>query len=586
MNACLSLGVFPEVWKEGELCIIPKGADKDKTRVRSYRPVCLLSAFGKIFERLLLGRLRKTVLGPGRISEQQFGFMKSRSAEDAICDVRRIAGERDERLVLSLLFDITGAFDNVRWPLVLRGLAVRGCPRNVLSVLEHYFSDRVMRISWNGGNVSKRATMGCPQGSVLGPCAWNIVFDDVLRILERLVGRDFVAYADDLQVIIAANTRRSLEEKAQRVANAVADWCRGAGLTLSGAKTEMVFLKFAKNPRRAARDRKLGSRLNRERANPSDWNIRAPVVRVDGTSISLKKSVRSLGVHIDEGLRAGTHCERVAAKLKTTASAIRRCAPRKWGLSYRTMKILYGGLIKPVASYAAAGWSDLTNERDRRKLRSAQRQALLTLTRAYRTASTDALCVLAGEVPISLLLAQRSAHYRLRKAQATSIGDLSIQADAIDDNTASLINEEVNSMWQREWSESPNGRITHAYFPDIRGRLKCPWISPGYHVSQFLTGHGDFAANLWRLGLSDGPGCSCGAAEESMAHVLTECMHFTEPRSKLHLALGVEVHWPSVARHLVTRTGYKAFDEFARAVILIKEDRRRELRRKADGRTD
>ena len=126
--------------------------------------------------------------------------------------------------------------------------------------------------------------------------------------------------------------------------------------------------------------------------------------QVDGTSISLKKSLRSLGVHLDDGLRAGTHCERVVAKLKTTASVIRRCAPRKRGLSYRTMEILYGGLIKPVACYAAAAWFDLTNERDRRKHRSAQRQALLTLTRAYRTASTDALCVLAGEVPISLLL--------------------------------------------------------------------------------------------------------------------------------------------------------------------------------------
>ena len=107
------------------------------------------------------------------------------------------------------------------------------------------------------------------------------------------------------------------------------------------------------------------------------------------------------------------------------------------------MKILYGDLTKPVASYAAARWFDLTNERDRRKLHSAHRQFLLTLTRAYRTASTDALGVLAREVPISLLLAQRSAHYRLRKAQATSSGELSIQADAIDDNTASLINEEV-----------------------------------------------------------------------------------------------------------------------------------------------
>ena len=71
-----------------------------------------------------------------------------------------------------------------------------------------------------------------------------------------------------------------------------------------------------------------------------------------------------------------------------------------------------------------------------------------------------------------------------------------------------------------------------------------------------------------------------------MVHVFTECMHFTEPRSKLHLALDAEVHWPSVARHLVTRTGYKAVDEFARAVVMKKEDRRRELRRNTNGQTE
>ena len=93
----------------------------------------------------------------------------------------------------------------------------------------------------------------------------------------------------------------------------------------------MIYLTFVKHPGQAASDRRLGSRLFRERANPSDWNIRPPVVRVDGTWISVMKSVRSLRVHLDEGLRAGTHCERVAAKLKTTASAIWQCAPRKWG---------------------------------------------------------------------------------------------------------------------------------------------------------------------------------------------------------------------------------------------------------------
>ena len=264
------------------------------------------------------------------------------------------------------------------------------------------------------------------------------------------MGEDFTAYADDLQVVVAADSRASLEKKAQAVADDVAGWCRGAGLALSGTKTEMVLLRYVKRPRERARCRRLGTRLNRERAYPSVWNIRAPVFKVNGTSISLQKSVRSLGVHFDEGLWVRTHCRGVSSRLKRITSSIRRCAPRKWGLSYRTMKILYGGLIKPVASYAAAGWIDLMTESDRRTLKTAQRQALITMTRAYRTASTDALCVLAGEVPISILLALRAAQYQLRRVQAVSIGGVSLGEGAINDKTASLIYEEAMNMWQWE----------------------------------------------------------------------------------------------------------------------------------------
>ncbi|XP_033228803.1 uncharacterized protein LOC117180413 [Belonocnema kinseyi] len=147
-------------------------------------------------------------------------------------------------------------------------------------------------------------------------------------------------------------------------------------------------------------------------------------------------------------------------------AAIRRVAPSKWGLSYRTMKIIYGGLFKAIAGYAVAAWFDLTNEYDRRTLRSAQRQALLAMTRAYRTASTDALCVLAGEAPISLFLTHRVAQYNIRKGRDVQVADLTIESDQLGDDSASLVDDKIKDLWQRQWS--------------------------------FLTGHGDFSANLWR----------------------------------------------------------------------------------------
>ena len=41
-----------------------KGEGKDEKDPRSYRPICLLSVIGKLFEKLLMKRLNKTVLSP------------------------------------------------------------------------------------------------------------------------------------------------------------------------------------------------------------------------------------------------------------------------------------------------------------------------------------------------------------------------------------------------------------------------------------------------------------------------------------------------------------------------------------------
>ena len=100
-----------------------------------------------------------------------------------------------------MLFDIPGAFDNVWWPLVFKSLRERGCPRNVFDVLKSYFDYRRAGLEIGSIKLTKRATRGCPQGSVLGPASWKLMFDELLRSLEKSLSNKFVAYADDLLVV-------------------------------------------------------------------------------------------------------------------------------------------------------------------------------------------------------------------------------------------------------------------------------------------------------------------------------------------------------------------------------------------------
>ncbi|GHJ61407.1 hypothetical protein NOK12_39250 [Nocardioides sp. OK12] len=154
-NGCLKWGIFPSIWKEGSLRALLKGADKDAEDPKSYRPICLLSVIGKVLERLLKLRLSETSLAPGKLSDKQFGFVQGRSTEDAIVEMRRIVSASSRRYVIALLFDISGAFDNVWWPLVLKALRDRDCPRNVFNVMTSYFADRKVKIALGEYDVSK-----------------------------------------------------------------------------------------------------------------------------------------------------------------------------------------------------------------------------------------------------------------------------------------------------------------------------------------------------------------------------------------------------------------------------------------------
>jgi len=72
-NECLQWDVFPSIWKRGSLRVLLKGRDSNEKDPKSYRPICLLSIVGKLFEKLIKLRLDGTSMAPGNI-DRQFGF--------------------------------------------------------------------------------------------------------------------------------------------------------------------------------------------------------------------------------------------------------------------------------------------------------------------------------------------------------------------------------------------------------------------------------------------------------------------------------------------------------------------------------
>jgi hypothetical protein len=72
-NAVLLTHHFPFLWRQARVTSILKPG-KDLALPSSYRPISLLDAIGKLFEKILLARILHDVRERGLLRDEQFGF--------------------------------------------------------------------------------------------------------------------------------------------------------------------------------------------------------------------------------------------------------------------------------------------------------------------------------------------------------------------------------------------------------------------------------------------------------------------------------------------------------------------------------
>lgn len=551
INGCLRHGVFPSIWKRQKLVLLPKGK-KPLDDPSSYRPLCMIDTAGKLLESIICKRLEEYIEATEGLSCNQYGFRKGRSTVDAIRKVVDIAsnaidgkswkrGSKEYCVVVTL--DVKNAFNSANWEIIVNSLARLGVPPYLLAIIKDYFRNRTLVYETESGMKDYNVTGGVPQGSVLGPLLWNVMYDGVLKL--KLPERaKIIGFADDIALVCVAKQLEEAEIVTNSCIRIVRSWLTSVGLTLADHKTEAVL---------------ISSRTAKE------------TIKLDTGScyIETKPCLKYLGVMIDCRLSFKDHLLYTSEKASKTCASLSRIMPNTRGPKYLQRKLLTGA-VKSTITYASPIWADsLENKANSNQISRVYRISALRVCCAFRTVSDDAAFVIAGMIPIDILV--RECNYT--------------PANVID-HVSTLNTARCNSLieWQRRWSTSNKGRWTYELIPNIKDWFERKHGDLNFYLTQMLSGHGCFRSYLYRFNHDSDPYCPyCGVTvEEDAKHVFFFCPRFGNERTSLERSVGCIITAGNVIEiMLVSLYNWENVCKFVK-FVLLELRKQEELRRRLE----
>lgn len=329
-NNSVLQGEFPSDMKLSK--VIPVFKKGSKSSPQHYRPISILPTISKVFERLMQVRLTDFLLRNSIINDTQFGFIPSKSTNDAITQFSKYVFSHlnNQNHVSGVFCDLSRAFDTVNHLKLLQKLelyGIRGCP---LQWFRSYLSNRYqsVQVTNSFGTANSdfvEVSMGVPQGSILGPLLFVLYMNDFSTCVPEA---RVTQYADDTTVIVQADSPLALNLQLNLVINKINSWLISNDLYLNVNKTSILHFRS------------------------QSVSVGVGVTLHDDV-IDEVDSVCFLGVQLDTRFTWRQHVEALCSKLNSILFSLRCLSDF---LNSSALKMVYHGYFASVMSYGILSW--------------------------------------------------------------------------------------------------------------------------------------------------------------------------------------------------------------------------------------
>lgn len=337
-NSAMSNGIFPNTWKEADVIGIHKPG-KDRSVASNYRPISLLKSLGKLYERVLVARLKDFVFSNNILINEQFGFRPRHSCTHQLHRLtehilRGLNGTTRPRGTGALFFDVAKAFDKVWHNGLLYKLYKLGVPDRLVHIIRDYLSDRTFRFRVEGTHSSPRPIRaGVPQGSVLSPLLFSLYVNDIPRT-PRV---ELALFADDTALYATERDRSKLFQRLQSAATTLGDWFRLWRIEVNPEKSAAVYFHRGKS------------------------DLHPPPIRLFDRVIPWKSQVKYLGVILDRGLSFAPHIKAVRNRAAFILGRLYYLIGKQSKMSLRHKTTIYKACVRPIMTYASVAFAHAAN---------------------------------------------------------------------------------------------------------------------------------------------------------------------------------------------------------------------------------